>query len=95
MLLLILFSALRTGFEPVPTVLETGMLPLHYRSILLIHQDSNLNSKSQNLGCCQLHYGSVLCCFAEQTGIEPVPLVFQTNVHTLYTTLPGFVMGNR
>lgn len=31
---------------------------------------------------------------AEQTGIEPVPLVFQTNVHTKYTTLPYF-MSNK
>lgn len=29
-------------------------------------------------------------CFAEQTGIEPIPLVFQTNVQTCYTTIPGF-----
>jgi hypothetical protein len=29
----------------------------------------------------------------EQTGIEPVPLVFQTNVQTCYTTLPNFI-GN-
>lgn len=27
----------------------------------------------------------------EQTGIEPVPLVFQTNVQTFYTTLPDFI----
>lgn len=30
-------------------------------------------------------------CFTEQTGIEPVPLVFQTNVQTFYTTLPDFI----
>lgn len=28
--------ATRQGFEPRPTVLETGMLPLHYRAIFLI-----------------------------------------------------------
>ncbi len=28
---------------------------------------------------------------AEQTGIEPVPLVFQTSVQTCYTTLPDFM----
>ncbi len=26
------FFALRTGLEPVPSVLETEMLPLHYQS---------------------------------------------------------------
>lgn len=30
----------------------------------------------------------IIDVFAEQTGIEPVPLVFQTNVQTFYTTLP-------
>ncbi len=28
--------------------------------------------------------------FVEQTGIEPVPSVFQTNVQTCYTTLPYY-----
>lgn len=32
--------------------------------------------------------------FVEQTGIEPVPLVFQTNVHTEYTTLPYFMSND-
>lgn len=31
---------------------------------------------------------------AEQTGIEPVPLVFQTNVQTCYTTLPYFMSND-
>lgn len=33
----------------------------------------------------------IIHVFVEQTGIEPVPLVFQTNVHTEYTTLPYFM----
>ena len=33
----------------------------------------------------------IIHIFVEQTGIEPVPLVFQTNVQTFYTTLPDFI----
>lgn len=32
----------------------------------------------------------IIHVFVEQTGIEPVPLVFQTNVQTFYTTLPDY-----
>lgn len=32
LLTFIYIFALRTGFEPIPAVLETDMLPLHYRS---------------------------------------------------------------
>ena len=95
MLLIILFLHSEPDSNQYQRFWRPGCCHYTIGVFLLIHQDSNLNSKNQNLGCCQLHYGSVLRCFVEQTGIEPVPLVFQTNVHTLYTTLPGFVMGNR
>ena len=45
----ILKLASRLGLEPRPTVLETGMLPLHYRDINWSpHKDLNLDLLTPN-----------------------------------------------